>query len=74
MGFMDFINKISAIRLLSKLALAAKICHFCPGFLQNFESMCEHMVEKFCRKDAKKGDFSDQMEFRKKSNMSRVGN
>jgi|GEM_PF-6185298 len=26
------------------------------------------MVEKFCRKDAKKGNFSKQMEFRKMSN------
>ncbi len=29
--------------------------------------MCKHMVDKFCRKDAKKGSFSNQMEFRKRS-------
>jgi hypothetical protein len=34
----------------------------------NFERICEHMVEKFINKDAKKGNFSAQMEFRKKSN------
>ncbi len=30
--------------------------------------MCEHMVEKFSDKDAKKGDVGNRMEFRKKSN------
>ena len=29
--------------------------------------MCEHMVEKFANKDAKKGNFNNQMQFRKKS-------
>jgi len=55
------------IRLLSKLALVDKIWDFCADLLQNFESMCIHLVEKFCSKDAKKHNFSDQMEFRKKS-------
>ena len=57
-----------ANRLLSKLALLEKICNFCVDFLKNFESVCEHTVEKFSKKDAKKGNFSKQMKFRKKSN------
>ena len=51
------------IRLLSKLALIAKISYFCADLSENFESMCGHMVEKFYGKDAKKGNFSKQMEF-----------
>jgi hypothetical protein len=34
--------------------------------LANFEIICEHMVEKFDNKDAKNGNFINQMEFRKK--------
>jgi len=34
-------------RLLSKLALFDKISTFWIDLRQNFESMCEHMVEKF---------------------------
>ena len=44
-----------------------KIRHFSADLLQDFESMCGHMVEKFCDKDAKKGNFSDKMGFRNKS-------
>lgn len=46
-----------------------KISHFCADFSQNFESVCEHTVEKFCEKDAKKGNFSNRMGFRKKSKL-----
>jgi hypothetical protein len=31
--------------------------------------MCKHLVEKFYEKDAKKSNFSNQMEFRKMSNI-----
>ena len=55
-------------RPLSKLALIDKISHFCADFSQNFENVFVNTVEKFCEKDAKKGNFSDQMEFRKRSN------
>ncbi len=55
-------------RLFSKLALVDKFHDFCADVLQNFESICIHLVEKFCSKDTKKHEFSDQMEFRKKSN------
>ena len=55
------------IRLLSKLALVEKIEDFWAGLLANFERMYEHMVEKFANKDAKKGNFNNQSEFRKKS-------
>ena len=30
-------------------------------------SIYKHMVEKFCDKEVKNGNFSNQMEFRKKS-------
>ncbi len=59
-------------RLLSKLALVDKIWDFCADLLQNFESMCIHLVEKFCSKDTKKHNFSDQMEFRKKSSIGKI--
>jgi hypothetical protein len=39
------------------------------NLLSNFESICEHMVEKFGNKDAKKTNFSKSMVFRKKSNI-----
>ena len=44
-----------------------KIDDFCVDLLANFESICEHMVEKFADKDAKNDNFNNQMEFRKKS-------
>ena len=43
------------IRLLSKLALFDKISNFCADLLKNFESMCNHMVEKFYSKGAENG-------------------
>ncbi len=55
------------IRSLSKFALFDKISIFCADLCQNFESMCDHIVEKFWHKDAKKGNFNKQMEFRKRS-------
>lgn len=54
-------------RLFSNFALRGKISIFCADLLVNFESICEHMVKKFNDKDAKKDNFSTQMEFRKKS-------
>ena len=58
---MGFIFLPEENRLLSKFALIDKIS-------KNFESMCHHMLEKFYDKDAKKGNFNNRMEFRKKSN------
>ena len=56
-------------RLLSKLALFEKISIFWTNFLENFERICWHMVEKFYEKDVKKGNFCKQMKFWKKSNI-----
>ena len=44
-------------RLLSKLALFEKMRIFCTDLPQNFESMCKHMVEKFCGKSVQKRPF-----------------
>ncbi len=57
-------------RPLSKLALVGEIDDFYAGSSSNFETMCEHMAEKFGNEDAKKSDLNDQMEFRKRSNVS----
>ena len=61
------------IRLLAKLASVDKINSFCADLSENFKSMCEHMVEKFSDKDAKKGDFCNRMGFCKKSNIKNMG-
>ncbi len=45
-------------RSLLKFALFDKISIFCADLCQNFESMCDHIVEKFWHKDAKKGNFN----------------
>ena len=55
-------------RLLSIFAWFGKIRDFQMNLLQNFESICKHMVEKFGRKCTGKINFNKQMEFRKKSN------
>jgi len=54
-------------RPLSKLALREKIKDFEANFSPNFEHMSTNMVEKVGKKDAQKGNFNGQMEFRKKS-------
>ena len=51
-------------RLLLKVALVDKISNFCADLLQNFESICRHMVKKFSDKAAEKGNFNDQMDFK----------
>ncbi len=55
-------------RPLSKYALLRKIDHF--WIILKF--MWRHMTEKFIFKDAKKGDFNGQMEFRKRSNIPKT--
>lgn len=39
--------------------------------MANFKSICQHTVQKFDNKDAKKKQFNNQMDFRKKSNMKK---
>ena len=60
-------ENLEDIRLLSKLALLGKTGHFCADLADNFEGISEDMAEKLDAKDAKKGRFNKQMEFRKKS-------
>lgn len=55
---------------LSKSALIARMCNFGPCFLQNFETLCQHVVEKWRRKDAQKNNYDKSMEFRKSSDRS----
>jgi len=50
-----------------KLALLEKIKDFCSDLLAKFESISEHIFEKFDHKDAKKTHFRKEMKFRKNS-------
>jgi hypothetical protein len=50
------------------LALFEKISYFFADLLENFDGMCAHMTKKFYNEDAEKSNFSNQMQFRKRSN------
>lgn len=57
------IIKQFCIRFISKLALLEEIKNFWADLLENFESICEAIVEKFDDKDPKKSHFSNQSDF-----------
>jgi len=48
--------------------LLIKTANFCADLSANFEDISEDMAKKLDVKDAKKGYFNEQSEFRKRSN------